>query len=407
MAIYTLPKQYGTGFTNTKVKPNVDVEIDWTNSLTKNLKFYALPSQASVFRNLAATSSSTVVVGSPLPVKNAKGSGVEYGSGTAIQTDVAEVDGDNVTFMFNMASINPLNNNGLFTLSDGTSSNRYVIYAQNNDYTLFNPSGGNIIQFSIASSNAPASNLYHRHIIAMKSGGINWYIDGKLQATSSITYASSIGMDRVCLSSFESASLANATNLGFIECAIWDRVLTASDVLRIEKDAYQILKPKIQPVHFTVDSGVGITLTADTTNQSYSANSAIIDLAGEISVIGLSTSYSYLSADSVIDLTSEITVNGSTTNYNYNSVDSSIDLSGLITITGDSTGYIYNSIDGGIQLQGTIILEVDTTSYTYNTLNGTIILKGPITVNPKNVVRVVRKSNSIRIKRTNNTIRVQ
>jgi len=58
-------------------------------------------------------------------------------------------------------------------------------------------------------------------------------------------------------------------------------------------------------------------------------------------------------------------------------------------------------------LQGQITFTGNTTNYTYNALNGTIILQGPITINPKNIIRVKRASNTIRVKRQTNTIIVR
>jgi len=43
MALYPLPKQYSTDFSNPKKKPVGDVEIDWSNPLTKGLKAFYMP----------------------------------------------------------------------------------------------------------------------------------------------------------------------------------------------------------------------------------------------------------------------------------------------------------------------------------------------------------------------------
>lgn len=64
---------------------------------------------------------------------------------------------------------------------------------------------------------------------------------------------------------------------------------------------------------------------------------------------------------------------GQTANYNYSGVNSTVDLSGLISVIGQ------------------------TANYDYNALNAAITLQGPIVINPKNIIRVRRRSNTIRV----------
>ena len=160
-------------------------------------------------------------------------------------------------------------------------------------------------------------------------------------------------------------------------------------------------------IGYDVDVSTGITVTGVTANYDYLGVSGQIELTPEIVVTGSTASYNYQAIQGQIQLTPEIIVTGSTANYDYFGVDGIVSFSGEIIVTGDTANYEYLPVDGVVTLQGDIIINGDTANYDYSTINGTISLIGALTVNPKNTIRVVRKSNSIKVNRKNNILKVK
>lgn len=150
-----------------------------------------------------------------------------------------------------------------------------------------------------------------------------------------------------------------------------------------------------------------IIVTGGTANYDYDGITGTIDLTGEVIVTGATANYDYNGITGTIELGAEIIVTGQTANYNYSGIDGEVELTGLITVIGQTANYDYDGIAGDIILQGSIIVTGSTANYDYNALNGTIILQGPLTLNPRNIIRVKRKSNTIIVKRKSNIVRVR
>ncbi len=150
-----------------------------------------------------------------------------------------------------------------------------------------------------------------------------------------------------------------------------------------------------------------IIVTGGTANYDYNGITGTIDLTGEVIVTGQTANYNYTAITGTIELGAEIIVTGATANYDYSAIDGTVELTGLITVIGQTANYNYDGVAADIILQGSIIVTGSTANYDYNALNGTIILQGPLVLNPRNIIRVKRKSNTIRIKRKTNIVRVR
>ena len=266
MALKQLPKLYSTDFRLPNKKPVGDVEIDWSSDLTRGLKLYALLDNPYKITNIAADAVTTSSIGTPSSLVDVNGMSTRLPSGTAIQADIKAINGSAVTMLWYGADTVASGTRGVFTLSDGGSTNRYLVYVATTNWTLFSGTGGgNRLQFSQAASGAPVSNRKNLHIVTLKDGACSWWINGVLQASATTALIAATGLTKIGISCWQTLSTSNGGTQNVGAAGIWDRDLSYAEIKALSDNPYQILKPKQPPTYFTAAAGGTSTLTGTAT----------------------------------------------------------------------------------------------------------------------------------------------
>lgn len=375
MALYPLDKKYSVDFSNPRKKPISNFEIDFDNSISKGLDGYFNQSIAVNMRNLSGNSGTPTITGSPVNEKSIDGSSVKYGSGAAIENNIKITDATEKTFMFYGSDELNTTDRGMLTLSDGTTSNRYVIYiTASEDYAFFTSNAAtNVISFAKASSPAPTSTKKHRHIITCTSGDTRWYIDGELITSSALAFAPETGVDTLGVSCFEDTATANGAVQNVSEVAVWSRILTSNEIRDLSTNPYQLLKPKTPPVYFTPSISGGTNWNA-IIKDALDNNNVVLSDGDTVATITLPAFASY-DTDVTETITWTIPAASLTTSATpiVATPTHTITSSAANTLTADSGSYSYTGTNAELIRAKILIAASGSYTYTGTSVN---LLKG-------------------------------
>lgn len=410
MTLYKPPKQYSTDFSQPNKKPIGEVELD-SEGIGKDLVFGTLLETARL-GDLKTNIQPTSIEQYAQSIDNGNRGFNAVGASNQLNYDTTELIDVNTpyTIAWKGRVSGSASNDIVGTLKTTNSESLLLIQDASATYTDITWGGSGSLGFS----------NYRANFTELVSD-LNTYMicyNGKGDSISNFKFYLN-GIERTVLTSGGLSASDNLTvianrqngNLpfsGFLEYFfVYNKDLSA--IARdFPQEVYRrTLRPKVSPVYFTHSIDSGITVTGATASYNYDGVSGSVDLTGIITVTGSTASYNYNGVGGLVDLTPEILVTGQTATYDYDGLAGNVDLSGLITVVGQTASFDYTGVDADITLQGQITVTGDTANYDYNALNGTIILQGPITFNPKNVIRVKRKTNTVMVKRKSNTIRVK
>lgn len=249
MTLYKLPKQYSTDFQTPNKKPIGDVEIDWSNPLTKGLiHYYKIDKDYG--RDLVAGGDGSTVQGTPPTITPT--SIITSGASNSVVNlpiNISTFDGFGIIIGGNEKSgsvplsilANTIDWNGFYlgSLVEGrlTSANSFdgavdliagtIPKENNNTYTAYSVS---------ASDFRGAAN-----------GGV-------IVQDTAITIPAVIP-PQISLGGSKRNIIDNLSVTEFLYVGIYNRKLSDLELKELSSNPYQILKPKTPPVYFT-SSGI-------------------------------------------------------------------------------------------------------------------------------------------------------
>ncbi len=247
MALYTLPKQYHPDFRSPRTKPNGDIEIDWRNPLSRGLfRFWMLDGVTAnelVNNELDLSSASQH--------KDFGGSSADFINAGEVVTSPALKSFDAVTIIFKAKKT-------------GTLAFRYFWRSITpNEYTTYT-STSNFRWRSASAFSGGAHNVTHEidtdsHIYILIYDGTQSriIIDGVDLGTQSATGQLDLSGGNFNIGNFQGPENLQGSIQFF---AVYDRALTLGEAQEINKNPYQILKPKTPPIYFTPSAVVGINI---------------------------------------------------------------------------------------------------------------------------------------------------
>jgi hypothetical protein len=162
---------------------------------------------------------------------------------------------------------------------------------------------------------------------------------------------------------------------------------------------YQILKPKTQPVYWTVGAASGaFTLTADTAAYTYSGTDASLLLSAILGADTAQYTYSGTSVDLTFAGAGSFTLNAETAQYSYSGTNAGLLLAANLdaetaqytysganatltknfSMTGDTAQYTYSGTDAAMQLGAVMVTE--STQYTYSGSNISFQVSGRVVI---------------------------
>ena len=365
MAIKQLPKRYHPDFRLPNKKPVGDVEIDWSNPLSRGASLVSNTVNGIDLKG--APSSKPNGLSSSGGVSNfASNQYVRYEDSPSLRS----ATGVGQAFSLALIDFSFTTTSNLVVCEKGTNAS--ILVQTKSSKIVFR--GGGILDTPDTTdtfNDGKLHNFVGTHNGNVGAGAINLYVDNTRQGTKETTEATAAQNTAPFSVGSRLGSLGFGGRLSYV--VVWNRELSVSEALEITRNPYQILKPKQAPSYFTIDAGGGtITVTGTTANYTYAAISGTVELTGTISVTGATPNYTYAAIAGVIELTPQITVTGATPNYTYSAISGTVESVGIINVTGTTPNYAYTAISGDITLLGTITVTGDTPNYSYSALRGVI-----------------------------------
>jgi hypothetical protein len=351
MGIFQLPTKYSADFKGPTNKPAGEVEIDWSNPLSKWVYDYWLLDSnhpKSIVRNQPYTMAGTGGTITPTSYITTSASYVDLGVLPVSEWDdlslvVGYSDIGSASFNSGFAGIN----------KNGTDDIRILIKSAPLDFRVDWDDGSFVTQlFSVANNGDNVIAISH-------SGGLaTTFANGVLKNSNSDTLNTSGFSGELNLGS----SLAGARNkvpASYKSCIVFKKGISSAALKSLTANPYQILKPKQAPVFFTPPSA-----------------------SGGISVIESTTNINIDSLNPSITLTGTVLITESTSNINVDSLNPSITLTATLSITESTSAIEVNALDPNITLTppNTIVVTESLVNIDVETLNPTITLSGTLSI---------------------------
>jgi len=261
MAKLPLPKSYSADFQNPRVKPVGDVEIDWDNPITRGLKFWPVfvgNKAIDLVSGQTGVNAGTITGGVSKEGKTLISGGtsqvafsdVYHGIGTGAFTQLVRFnwDGNPANFQTPI-SLPTVNEVGMYTPQEAGGA--FSSDADASGTIAYSPD--KVIQdqfdtFSICKGDGSSIQDGFVNGILQSGGLARNYTEG---GTSGITLFNGQGSEY--------------GHGGLLFAAVWNRRLTDSEQLEMARTPYQILKPKVEPVYWTVGGAIpgGDTIIID------------------------------------------------------------------------------------------------------------------------------------------------
>jgi len=261
--IYTLPKQYHPDFSNPRVKPKGQVEIDWSNPVTRGLKRYWLGNNlvdlvAGSHLSPAGSGLAEVVVDKGSKTFKFQTSGT---TGGLVDFAITPINGSqNRTFLGEIFHTDS-NNGYILNINptsggSGSTGDRWAVRVDTSTGLRVEIQGSGYTSSLAANTGA--------HFVGCKLNGTTLgdhtlYVDGSNESAS--------GANSVSTNATYSARLGSRDNEGVIDPvefikwgALWGRALSDREIESIRLNPYQVLKPKNDPVYFVPSGVIGINI---------------------------------------------------------------------------------------------------------------------------------------------------
>jgi len=258
MAILQLPKKLAIGFDNPRRQPTPPFEIDWSNPITHDLKFYAIPINGLV-RDLVTGDggdvNGTITTGYDIDGAYARSTGsssigfpnIVHNIGNGANTMLARYKWDGTGSNFQTVMSLP-NNSQLGIYWPEKTSDR-LMGQDSTTATTQSWTGqitANVVEtFSISSTGSGATADGYREGIKQTVG-----------SSKAHTYNGNTGVNLFVGQGTEYSE-------GYLYfAAIWNRKLTDGEQIAIARDPYQILKPATPQFYFVAgEVGPGPSVT--------------------------------------------------------------------------------------------------------------------------------------------------
>lgn len=259
MTLYTLDKKFSTDFQIPNKKPVGEVEIDWSNPLTKGL--VGCYADGDISRNLVTNHTTTKTTIDP--IKSQFGAGQEGTTSTSLidtnENPISFSGSNNRTLIIgiNYRAIPGLSNATLFGIGVNDTSERWDLRHNNGDLRVEIQGSGYTTSLALTGG---------FRVVGIKLDGTTLgdhtiYLDRLSEASSGgATVNTSTSMTGRFLNSV--AGSRGWSNSDFLFGYLFNRALTDAEYLAIQANPYQLLKPKTPPVYFTPSAtGISVTVT--------------------------------------------------------------------------------------------------------------------------------------------------
>lgn len=301
MGVLQLPKKYSNDFSVAGRQPLGDVEVDWSNPLSRGLIAVLLPRNGQMF-NLVAKGGLL----NAYPFDTSAAIGISPRLGRAGILDGSAFFLDQWTPSLNFSLLTKLKRrtsgerNRIITGEDGTNNGilNFRINSGNDFFCALNSGVGGLFGSStatIGSGEIKTVGITHDD----PNTTLQLYVDGEADATGVTTSTNFSSLTSfVGIGGVQSSTQTlggNPMTGDFEYFFIWDdRTLSVQEVRKLSADPYQILKPKNDPVYFvpTVAAGVTVNVPVGTLTLTGQAPVAVlgpltIDIpAGAMSLTG-------------------------------------------------------------------------------------------------------------------------
>jgi hypothetical protein len=355
MALLKLPKRFHPDFSQPGRKPVGNVEIDYSNPITRGLRL------APIFQGNLYDPASNSVLSSTLAtlVRDEINSHVKIDSYTALgRVDTPAFDctnwaGVTVISLFKFA--------GIASQFPAISSSVKAGDFRGN-WMLSTDGNGGIVQFRAGDATTAANTVetYNDQDVVFAAG--TW--DGatiELQcakdntALSSVTAAQTTAFTGVAAENYigyYSRTGGRSYTRPIYYVMVWDRALSQHEIESIRCDPYQILKPAVDPIYFTSSGAAGTyTLTADVTSFSLGGDAVNFQwdriLSADVTSYALGGDVVNFQWDRVLtaDVTT-YTLGGDSVNLTYTPTGAYILNADATTYTlgGDTTNLLWNRV---------------------------------------------------------------
>jgi len=252
MTIGLLPKLYSPGYTPGRKPVGGQWEIDWQHPLAENLLFFATV-QNGKFVNLA--DKDRQVAQFPTLTADIRADKLVTGSGKTASFDVGSITGQNkLTFATSVNLYNEVNTSCYVFGADDID----WLLAWNNSENRFQANFNGAENWSQTTSTFTLNTT--NSVMAVKTGLTfkfdgHWFVNGKKENTyegdiDDRTTTSDIDTD-ITIGDRSSGSRWWDGEIEYV--AIWSTDLSDELAQSFQKDPYQFLKPKLDPVYFYPD----------------------------------------------------------------------------------------------------------------------------------------------------------
>ena len=264
MANIELPKGYSADFSNPKVKPIGEVEIDWNHPLTRGLKRYWLGdshTDLAAGQRMVADSGTVnvgVVNGSKALIPSQSGE-----QGALTETVISPITGSqNRTFLGEVSNLVHGAEGNIFHIHDtGTSGSgaRWsvrVAGSGSSDVLRIEIQGGGHTSFLQVLGGT-------NHFVGCRLDGTqlqhhSLYVDDNKEDASGSNSIVTSSTATCRLGGRDASASSLSSSVDSIKWgALWDRALTDEEIESIRLSPYQFLKPKQAPIYFTLEAAGG------------------------------------------------------------------------------------------------------------------------------------------------------
>lgn len=300
------------------------------------------------------------------------GSGVSFGTSGINYVNLGQNVGDTVGDITLRAWVKPLASTAFGTIHSIRSGASW-------SYQQRLESLDQAILIGSASPNSPRGpfsvGAWYQLVLTISGTTITYYSDGFSDGTSSVTGSRSLNPTvNAAIGNFVSGG-NNATNVNasLAEVSVEFGAISSGTVEAEYNN--QSDSATFWTTSAWAEQSSGISVTEQTNNSNYTANSPAITLTGSISITESVSNTSYASVNPAIVLTGVISIAEQAKNTTYTSLDPIIDLTGLVEITESTVNTSYNIQSPTITLtSGAIEITEAAAGTQYNPTNPSILL---------------------------------
>jgi hypothetical protein len=366
MSVYQLPKKLHPEFRYLDKAPSSNVEVDYTNQLSKGVLSYFLPYSNS-FKDVGINQAyypATTGGSNSTPTFNKRGRYLQLLTGHTV--DIPEIifaagKGFSVTWL---AGKTVATSTSGMVCGDSSGTRDFIWQNSSSNNTVIRRDN---VSTTVGISGILNSDLVWRTlVVSPESGSTRIYFYTKELSTSSALVSNQSFKLNSITSGFTSLDYEGK----FQGLIVHNRALTESEAFTLHRDPYQILKPKTPISYFVPSAAAGaFTLTADTGAYTVAgtANSLLLN-----ALLGAGTgSYSY--TGTAADLTTGYGLQADTGSYAYTGATNAL-LADLL-LTSDTGTYSYSGTASALS-KGSA-LTAGTGSYAYTGADVSLTFEAP------------------------------